>query len=496
MKKFKKNKPELSVDRRSFLAKSSLALTSLGLSPLISAEILNDLAQMVIPGAHAQSTAPAGKRRFVSLHLRAGAPLQELTPPPSWVPSVTNTINTAVNFHTDMAAISATATSSGRLTYLPSTAAALVPHADSIASTYAGVQMDGHSSIWSNQTAGMRVDDNNIPAMAPPSPTVFNAAKNQTGSPIAGVFFNASGDSVVNSKNMYSDLGRVTNTNMAISNADDFVALFGPKALRFTNPERDAVLRAVGSLGDTQLGRLKSRLTSGSVDEAKKSQGEAITLMQTNVQAAIISDYNAYNAAATASGLNIAPPRGMGYPLQKALALSAVSFTRNLAQTTQLAINITDFHGFNSTDRTGNLLPAQVATYLANNLANFIAYMKATDDPINPGTKLWDNTVISITTEFWRDSILSVGSDNGDGGMNGVIWMGGPVKGGTLGDASGQTGGAQGFNPTTGALGGELLHPASIYRTTLSLLGHAQADVSAAMGAQSGMGYLVSAAMK
>lgn len=492
MKKFKKNKIELTnTNRRDFLAKSSLALTSLGLSPMISAEILNDLSQMVMPGANAQTPGAAGRRRLVSLHLRAGAPLQELTPPGGWIPAAGNTVNNAVNFHTDMAAITTNMTSSGRAVYLPSTATALVPHVEGIAATYSQLQMDGHSSLWSNQSGGMRVDDNNIPMATPPSPTVFNAAKNQTGSSVAGIFFNSSGNSVVNSLNMYADLGRVTNTNAAINTNDDFVALFGPKALRFNNTERDAVIRAIGSLGDAQVARLKSRLTPGSVDEAKKGQGEATTLMQTNVQQAIITDYNAYMAAQG----TINAPRAMGYPLTKALALSAVSFTRNLAQTTQVAIDITDFHGFNSTDRTGNLLPAQVATYLAQSLGAFITYLKATQDPVNPGTTLWDNTVIQISTEFWRNPLLDVGSDNGDGGRAGIIWMGGPVKGGFLGDVNGN-GNATGFNVTTGATGGDLVHPASVYRTTLSLLGYSQQEVSQAMGSMAGTGLLIAAAMK
>lgn len=478
VKKIKKQKKEIvGVDRREFLTKASLALMGLGVSPTISAEILGELGQMILPHANAQS-APGGRRRHVAIKIRAGYPLYNLSAPGGWVPSATNTVSNAVNFHTAMDQITTNMTSSGRPVYLPVNAAALAPHVENIAYHFSQTQMDGHTSLWSNQTAGIRVDDANVPAMTPASPGVYNAGNQQLGAMLGGVDFNSSGGSVTNSANMYAQLSRVTNANVNVDQNDDFIRMFGPKALRLTNAERDAVLRGVSALGDAQLNRLKARLSTGSVDEAKKAQQEAITLLQTNIQAAIIADYNTNR---TTRGFNVAPPRGLGYDLSKALNLGAIAFTRNLASSIQIAMDGPDYHGFNSTDRSGNMLTAQMGAHLANNLAAFIAYLKATPDSVNGGM-LWDNTVIEITTEFTRDTTLDINSDNGDGGAAGTWIAGGPVRGGFLGTLD-NNGARMGFNPTTGAPGGALIHPSSHYKTILTLLGYSQSAITAHMGA-------------
>jgi hypothetical protein len=490
VKKIKRNKKEIKgVDRRAFITKGSMALASLGISPWISAEVLSDIARMIIPTAEAQTPGGRGKRRLIEICIRAGAPLSNMTPPPNWAPSIGGTIATDTNFHSDFSAITINTTSSGRPVLLSRPAAALAPHASDIAYTQALIQMDGHTGLWSDRSGGMVVDDNNIPSATAAAPAVFNAANSQLGAMLGGVHF-ATSNGVVNSVNMFSDLPRLSSSNNGLDGNDPFVRMFGPKPLRLTAAERDAVLLGISKLGDAQFGRLKARLNPVSVDEAKKAQMEAAALLQTNIQAAIQSDYNSIIGTFTPGNA-----MGTGYFLPKALALSAISFTRNLASTTMVTVDTGDWHGDNNTVRDDSARPARFSAYLAGCLAPLISYLKSNSDTINGGT-LWDNTVISIGTEFGRAARLSVNADNPDGGMKYAAFMGGPIRGGHLGTVSGQDGAVTGFDSVSGATGGNRVHPAAVYKTVLVALGYSQSEVAAHMGGQAANGLTILAALK
>ncbi|MEQ1876971.1 MAG: hypothetical protein ABL958_10025 [Bdellovibrionia bacterium] len=477
MKKFPK------VDRRDFLAKSSMILGSLGLSPLVQSEMAEKMLKEFLPQAEAAATTT---NRVVEICLRAGAPLMNLVAGANYVPSVTNTVPVSTNFHTDFAQISTNVTSNGRNVYLSSVGAPLIPFAENIAYTQGVMRPDGHTGLWSTRAGGNPVDDSNIPMGTPATPGVYNAARSTLGSRLGGVNFNSSGGSVVNSLNGNADLSRVAtqgNDNGTMAN-DDFVRMFGPKTLRVSNAERDAILNAVGKLNAIQQGHLNARLDSLTVGEAKTSSDQSLVLMREDLKTVIT---NQFISMRDTMGFNVTPPRGMGYPLSKALALTAIGFERNLMASSQVVMDITDFHGFNSTDRSGNLLPAQVAAHLANCLGPFLTYLRATDDPMNPGTKLFDNTLVSISTEFWRDLELSVNMDNGDGGAMGFIFIGGNVRGGSYGNVD-MAGGIRpvGFDPVTGNDSAQLIHPSSVYYTTLLGLGYTSAQARMEMGARFG----------
>lgn len=471
------------VDRREFLAKSSFILGGLGLSPLVQSEITAKLLKEMFPQAQA---AAGTTNRIVEICLRAGAPLMNLVTGSNYVPSVTNTPPNATNFHTDFTGITTNPTTNGRNVYLSSVGAPLAPFADYIAYSQGVQRPDGHTGLWSTRAGGMPVDDANIPMGTPSTPSVYNGAKHMLGSRLSGVNFNSSGGSVVNSLNGNADLSRVQSqgTDNGSMNNDDFVRMFGPKTLRISNAERDAILDAVGRLNGFQQGRLAARLDVTTVTEAKTASDQSLLLMREDLKTAVTTQFIDLRDN---RGFNVTPPRGMGYPLSKALALTAIGFERNLMASSQVVMDITDFHGFNSTDRSGNLLPAQVAAHLANCLAPFLAYLRATPDTMNPGTTLFDNTLVSISTEFWRDPELAVNMDNGDGGCMGFIFIGGNIRGGSYGNVDLMNSFRPiGFDPATGNESAQLVHPSSVYLTTLLALGYSMGQARMEMGARFG----------
>ncbi|HEX4924043.1 MAG TPA: hypothetical protein VFV50_08150 [Bdellovibrionales bacterium] len=476
-------KKSANIDRREFLAKSSWILGGLGLSPLLQTEIGQYVLRNLLPQAQA---ATGTTNRVVEICLRAGAPLMNLVTSASYVPSVTNTVPNSTNFHSDFTQIQTLPTSNGQNVYLASVGAPLAPYAENIAYSQGVMRPDGHTGLWSTRAGGNPVDDANIAMGTPAVPAVFNAARSTLGSRLGGVNFNSSGGAVVNSLNGNADLSRVstTGTDNGSMNNDDFVRMFGPKTLRLSNAERDAILTAVERLNVAQADRLRRRLDVATVNEAKVASEQSLVLMREDLKTVITNQY--INMRDT-MGFNVTPPRGMGYPLTKALALTAIGFERNLMASSQIVMDITDFHGFNSTDRSGNLLPAQVAAHLANSLRPFLDYLRATQDPMNPGTTLFDNTLVSISTEFWRDLELAVNMDNGDGGAMGFLFIGGNVRGGAYGNVN-LNGGfrAQGFNPATGMTADGLIHPSSVYYTTLLALGYSQATARMEMNSRFG----------
>lgn len=158
------------------------------------------------------------------------------------------------------------------------------------------------------------------------------------------------------------------------------------------------------------------------------------------------------------------------------MANTLKAMSLNLVNSACLDLDIGDWHGLNSNTATLNYFQQT-----SRILSGAIEYMKKTIDPSSPGgKKLWDTTTIVLGSEFTRVD-RAMGQDNGDGGSQGVMLIGGNIKGGFWGDCD-VVGGNNpkisfyGIDAQTGAKingrGDSALNtPEQIYNTINSLVG-------------------------
>jgi hypothetical protein len=403
--------------RRKFLIQLTLAVTSsgyVGKSGLSA--ILEAASKQLFPLAHAETVLPSrmiyiGMRSGVSmLGIGAGGGLVQQSQ--VMFPNFPYTTNQLLKMTNNL--------------YLTPNSAALSPHADEIAITQGISSEGGHTALfnfWEGGRGQGRV-----------SPIIELAARNTSGSILGGVHFkhgSGSGARLVT----HSLAGMTDLTNV---DADSFSSNFKKPTLVLSEDDISKVQGVSAALTRWQVLKQKRAVAGASgVIESSETAGELLNVDYQQLLALDDLDSNLRTAPGNYGRL----AKGLGSAL-KAMSL-------NLVNSAALELATGDWH--RKQDYEINKPHYQ---QLADTLAAAAAYLKATPEPLGTqGESLWDTTVIVIGTEFTRRD-RGRNQDNGDGGSQGVMLMGGKVQGGYYGGIS--VNGAGTASPTLSFTGQDL----------------------------------------
>jgi hypothetical protein len=436
------------LDRRQFLIKASYLLGSVGVSPLLKAEMLYDFSRKFLPEAHAVVGSPI--HHFIDLTFRAGLPLLN--------------IGTGVEFtKLGAATYSVSPTIPSQLTragrterpiYLSPKASALASYASNLAITQ-GVQVnDGHVNDFQKRNGG---------GMGLISPIIEHTALNSSKYIVGGVNWFGNPGVVLNTLGGKADLQNIANDSA-------YSTLFTKPNLRLSEIEMEAVAEAARGISLKQSDLLKVKMKDASA--AQSSQAKGMDLLTKDFTAALAitaAESAAFRVGNTqVGGVNL-PDIGL------AVLKSLKGMANQLVGNAQITVNSGDWHGRNTAG--DNSPQAVIAEHFSIILAATMDYLRRTPSMTAPGKMMSEVTLIQIQSEFTR-GIGPLGADFSDGGTDGTLLLGDMINGGyygnfTLDPAGGTASKAYGFDPVTGdATTGRRNDVKEIYNTVQSILGN------------------------
>jgi hypothetical protein len=440
------NKKYSDLERRQFLIKASYLLGSVGVAPLIRAEMLYDFSKKFLPEAHA--AAGSTVHHFIDLTFRAGMPLLNIGTGVEFAQLESATFSTSPTTPSELTS----AGRSERPIYLPPKAAALRPYAGNLAITQ-GVQVsNGHTGDFQKRNGG---------GMGLVTPIIEHTTLNGGRFVVGGVNWFGS-NNVVNSLGGAPDLQNIANSNA-------YSTLFTKPTLRLSEVEVEAVSEAARGISSKQSDLLKTKMKDA--NSASSSQAKGMDLLTRDfTQALAVSDSEtaAFRVGNSRVGGRTLPDVGL------ALVKSLKGMENGLLGNAQITVNGGDWHGMNTAG--DNSPQAVTAEYLAVLLAATMDYLRRTPSITAPGKMMSEVTLIQIQSEFTR-GIGAIGSDFSDGGTDGTLLLGDMINGGYYGsfalNAGAKSGQAYGFDPITGEpTTGKRNNVKDVYNTVQNILGN------------------------
>lgn len=428
------------VSRREFITRASLSLVATGLAPLDSLELAQRLAKKYLPLAEAQEG--GSPTRIIEIGLRAGVPLIYLGTGKEFK-SLTTPRYPNCPFSGN------SLTDSGNNLHLNTSTTALAPYAANIAITQGIANEDGHTDLFSYRKGGGGKNEL--------SPIIEVINRNNSYSLMSGVQF---GESVTSNTLGKPDLQKV--------NTATFFDYFKKPSLLVPESEADIIAKASRDLSRKQA-LLLERAQKNAVP-ISNYHNAAVSLMTTDFSSVL-------NFDGIPSGLTTGR-KGRYADAANSLAMTLKAMSLNLINSSLIAIDTGDWHGFQTIGSNPDF-PSEMAAILAST----IDYLKATPEPASTKSEtLWDTTLIVVGSEFTR-GISPVGSDNNDGATQGVMLIGKRVRGGyyggfTLSNDGSAPGIAHGFDLVTGeTTPNKTVTNEGVYHTTNALLGNSGFDL-------------------
>jgi len=447
------------MNRRDLITRAGFLLGGLQVSEMFKLDLLGKLARLAIPEANA---APSGPKRLLEICLRDGIPMIQF----GAGKELASLANAQYSNFPNNSSNTIQGTGTDNLFFGPNSAV-LAPYAANIAITQSiAHDGSGHSPMFNIRQGSS--------ALQLTTPIITLANANPTSSIIPGVQWAGSlsgsepNGRVVNRTNGQRDLVSISPTNPAT----DYINLFKKTRLTITDPELTTVLTAANQLSSKQAQILNDKLSQAS--SSARSFASATQLYST--------DFTSFLQAYTdlPSGMNgsqdmVKPAACCGQPQgtyrdeAASIGLAMLGFKHNLINSAMVTVDLGDWH------------PVQTSTYsdrmtatISRTLADVIPFLQNTPDLALPGLTLWDTTLIVVSSEFTR-AVTEFGSDNADGGTQGIMLIGQNVRGNYYGSFNTKGSGpaqAQGFDNNTGAPTGSTLNSTGdAYRTVRRLLG-------------------------
>jgi hypothetical protein len=491
--------------RRDFLKKAALILGAASIAPLDQFRIFKILKNSVLPDAYAAIGNSAPVDFFVDFAAFASFPYCDLFPPPFFTrPDVdpSRGCNWSDGRPLDLPG--------GRRLIITPPMYGIDPIASNVA--YFDSMTDGHNqhrAIWRVRLAGHQVSGTslgsggNLGRVGPTLGVLFAAkvASLRPSNPplIGGVLKEAP-----QVEESYADLPQMPKLQPGIAQLKQ---AFETRPTVTSNSELRRILDAVKQINRYQVdNRLKLRVKN--LEAAKTASDQGIALISTTRTVDIESEYNSLLAAfhvptdvsefnaARGQALNdaIGGEFGLGDPLLGDTFLKVLlGFKHNLFASASVHASLGHFHRdvLPATAFGGGRGPRASETYMGKRLVAFCIAAKNTPHPFRPGKTVFDHMLIKMSTDGGRGPSFHNWDENGLRGdynwdennfRNGVVLIGGVVKGGYLGDvpfvSGGDFRGVQGFDLNTGALNPNgRISAESVYKTVGLALGIPEADL-------------------
>jgi hypothetical protein len=479
------------ITRRNFVSRAGLLVTALGLSGSVQSSLMEQITKRASKRWGREALAQSANRvkYMVEIGYRAGAQINALfpsmgaatTPVASWNPRLNahtspgNTLTLNRDGNNSYFGAFTAADEGGRklhriLSTTPELATVGVAHTEAL-----DLQTGQHTSNFATRA----------PTGAAVAPAVLHAAALAPSRPVQGIEW-ANGGGVTNQRGSYPALS-------AVNSRAQFQALFRELPMYFTKDELKLIVGAFDEQGKIIPGQ---EGTLQKIDQMWRSAQDPRSGVFNDTDAVVVSSTGGRNqstlsliAALDQTYTDIVTTRGLfgatvpaangGVALGEALASAAAAFHRGASSTFMVALNLGDHHsdiiaqGDIGGPNAVSTKQGQMNINHGNALAGLWAAAALLDDPDGEG-KVADHLLVKITSEFTRTPLRNgggSGSDNGDGGTGGVVWMGKMVRNGNFGNINATTGAVVGFDRTTGALGGASPSEMQAYRTTVKMMG-------------------------
>lgn len=500
--------------RRSFIKRSGLLLSSLGLTSTVQSGLMDSILKKAVHkwGAEALGQSTNTVHFCLEICIRAGFQINSLFPSAGHGSAARSN---RMNIYSSPAGsaggilnTTATGPQNRPLHYAQFRRGATMEGAQSlvegptnfapyIATTEAINLTNGHSEDWRLRR----------PLGTSPVPAVLHNAY-APASAVKGLVFG--NGAIGNNANgiVFNQPGTLKAGNLTsqVANRTGFLKLFDSIPIYFTQDELKLIVGAVsqGAVIDNRHGAL------GDIDSlflARGVQGaddlRAVTLagrgqtqlnygrslafdgLAANLNNNVVS--NNVDATATGDAAIVSNFGGLeemqrsiqgNEPIGLTLASIYKGWKSQALTTAVVALNSADWHGFDNPGALTNNPMGQQGMWniaLGNALNGLLRSMAVTPDPYGGGGTMLDSFLIVISSEFTRTPDRTdgagVGTNNNDGGTQGVVLIGSKVKGGTYGDVAGNLS-IVGFNPMDGSPSGSVRpSEASIYKAIGRLAG-------------------------
>jgi hypothetical protein len=490
--------------RRDFLKRAALILGAASISPLDQLRIFGVLKSAILPDALASATG-AQVDFFLDFAARASFPYCDLFPPPFFTRGDVDPsrgLNWNETRNVDLP--------NGRRLILTPPVYGLQSAAANIA--YFESMTDGHRQHrdnWRVRLAGHQLNgtslgsEGNAGRVGPSLGALFaaRAAGLRPANPplVGGVLKEAPIAS-----ESYADLPQMTVLQPGVAQLKQ---VFQARPTTTSNNELRRIIDAIREINRYQADqRLKLRVQK--VDSARTASEQGLALISTSRAVDIEAEYNSlaasfhvptdvadFNAARGQSlSDSLGSEAGLGDPLLGDTFLKAfLGFKHNLFASASVHANLGHFHRdvIVSPEGGGGRGPRAAEEYFARRLTSLITAARNTPHPFRPGRTVFDHMLIMLSTDGGRgpsfhnyDGDTLRGDYNWDehSFRNGVVLIGGSVRGGYLGDVPFARGGdwrrVEGFDPNSGAVSANArVTSESIYRTVGQALRIPQADL-------------------
>jgi hypothetical protein len=413
--------------------------------------------------------------------------------------------------------------SSGRRLVLTDASLGLRPFAENI--SYFDSMIDGHHNhrgIWRLRLAGHQLSgtelnnpDNDNSGCGPgwgPLYAATVAARRATNRPVMPGMISERMDE------SFQQLGGFRTTRVE-PGPDQFVRLFSTSVGTTSRAELSRILTAIKEINSYQTeSTLRLRLNDSA--SLKTTSDSGIAMITTQQPINLANEYNALRAEFFALGDDVtewdmakgnmnAAEAATGYPLLGDNLLKAfLAFKYNLVGSFSIHADLGHFHGdtlFNA-GAGGGRGPRASETYMAKRFAAFLAACKRTPHPFRPGKTIFDHLLIMMSTDGGRgptfrsvnvfeNFVRNEYNWNEFDICNGAVLIGGPIRGGYLGDIplvnlENDFHRVLGFDPNSGAtLGdGARVSAASVFKTVALASGVPPSEVQRVMGGYYGEG--------
>ena len=484
------------LDRRSFLRRAGILISSLGVGSAVQAGLMDSLVKRATKrwGGEALAATNPQVRLCVEIVCRAGFQMNALFPSPGH----TSTSRTAkMNVYSSAGAIQKVAAANGMTQplylapYGSAGAQLLAPYASQIAVSEAVKLTNGHTDDWALRAPNSACAAPSVlHAMTKPAAFAGDVRMVEVTGPFAGDVTHRTGGqafaiSSVQNRGQFVGLYKNLPTYFSIAELQEIVGvvqsgavvnakkgslggfddLFAVKGVAGT---QEVVQVSLAGRGQSQLDKIGSLVIDG-VDPSGLGTSNDPTL-----DAKIVANFG--GAAEMNRSLMSNEPIG------RTLAGIVKAYLAGALTSAVIVVDSGDWH---SNDQATDLddtasKQGQFNVWMGNALAGFLKTINdpTIADPYVPTQKIADSFFLMMSSEFTRtatrtdDDGSATFSNNNDGGTQAFLMMGSNVRGGTYGNID-PSGAVVAFDPTSGAIasGAPLVTEATMWKTAGQLMG-------------------------
>lgn len=486
--------------RRDFIARSSLLLAGLGLTPSMRIEVLEKMGKKLgVLGSdlYANELTNSKSQFCIEILFRAGYPFDSIFALPvdmnmgrvamcSTDGTPEAMLSRRAAAHTPQSVTRLDGTAAGTNLYLSPFASALAPLVQDGTIGMAGCQAirtnGGHNGNFSTRMVAQ--NSGQMVGTAAPCPAIHFATAMPTSTILKGIEWKQNdGDSINNAPTGYAPLTRVgggTNQNMVngvnvSQQGQNFLGLFSPAQIPFSTEEASLIASAAEKLNRNYISYRSIRDS----ENVLVSANLGMDLLTRDFRAALAPSMTEY------TDFNMATQMG-GVRLGESLSMIVKAFSLGLIRSATITINTGDWHGrmgaVNFSDpnyNPENTDYARYARFVSGALAQAYTAAKSLPNPHLPGKTVAEGMTTLMTTEFSRTLAHQACNNHDDGGSNFIGIIGPTAKNLTAANWSHTNGQTVSIDRVSGQLdiNAPLFTTGSAYATLCSALGISAASI-------------------